>query len=131
VADLITVEQLEARLSRSFEGDTLAQAEALIDDASALIVDAAGTDFATGVPGVVIALVAQVIRRALDNPGELTAENIGGYGWQSNPRSSASGGAAIYLTRAERRLVRRSAGRSSFTSMDLASDPDGETAVVE
>ena len=130
MADLITIEQLEARLVRTFEGDTLAQAEALIDDASALVIDAAGTDFATGVPATVVALVAQVIRRALDNPGELTAENIGSYGWQSNPRSTA-GGAAIYLTRAERRLARKAAGRSSFTSMDLASDPDGETEVVE
>lgn len=135
MADLITTEQLEARLARSFEGDALAQAETLIEDASALVVHVAGTDFATGVPGVVVATVAQVIRRALDNPAELTAENIGGYGWQaqhsSGPGTSSSSGAAIYLTRAEKRLVRQAAGRSTFASVSMASDPDGEIEVAE
>lgn len=123
---LITVEQLEARLARTFaEGAAADQAAGLIDDASALVRDAGGSDFEAPVPAVVVATVAQVVRRALDNPGELTAEQIGAYGWQAQHSGSTSG-AAIYLTRKEERLVRRAAGRASFSSVDLSSDPDAE-----
>ena len=127
---LISAAQLQARLARTFAvGTELDQATALVEDASALVIQVAGTDFATGVPDVVVAVVAQVVRRALDNPGELTAEQIGAYGWQSQ-HSSATSGAALYLTRAERRSVRAAAGLSSFIAMPMTADPDavlGET----
>ena len=129
MADLITVVQLEARLKDEFTGTDLAQVEALISDASALVNQVARTDFAdvtsfpAGVPGTVVAVVAQILRRALDNPGELTAEQIGAYGWQSQHSSSISGG-AIYLTRAERRSVRTAAGLPSFIAMPMTADPD-------
>lgn len=115
MADLITVAQLEARLRESFTGDALAQVEGLIDDASALVIHVARTDFATGVPGVIVAVVAQMVRRALENPGELTGENIGTYGWQAQQPSPTGG--SLYVTRAERRLIREAAGRPAVITI--------------
>ena len=115
MADLITVAQLEARLKESFTGDALAQVEGLIDDASALVIHVARTDFATGVPGVIVAVVAQMVRRALENPGELTGENIGTYGWQAQQPSPTGG--SLYVTRAERRLIREAAGRPAVITI--------------
>lgn len=139
MADLITVAQLEARLKESFTGDALAQVEGLIDDASALVIHVAGTDFATtGVPAVVVATVAQMIRRALDNPAELTGEHMGGYGWQAGQAGQAgtsTAGGAIYVTRAERKFIREAAGRLPIVSISMTSgflDPlssDTETIV--
>lgn len=110
MTDLITVDQLEARLAETFTGTALAQVQGLIADASALVILAARTDFTTtGVPAVIVAVVAQMVRRALENPEELTGENIGTYGWQAQ-QSSPSGG-SLYVTRAERRIIREAAGR--------------------
>lgn len=111
MADLITVAQLEARLKETFTGDALTQVQGLIADVSALVIHVAKTDFATSVPGVIVAVVAQIVRRALANPEELTGENIGAYGWQAMGQISTSSGAALYVTRAERRLIREAAGR--------------------
>lgn len=117
MADLITVAQLEARLKVSLSGDALGQAEGLIADASALVNQVGRTDFAdlvsfpAGVPGTIVMVVAQMVRRALENPGELTGENIGSYGWQAMGQISASSGSSLYVTRAERRIIREAAGR--------------------
>jgi len=73
------------------------------------VIHVARTDFAAGTPAVIVAVVAQMIRRVLDNPGELTGENIGSYGWQAMGQQSTSSGAALYVTRAERRLIREAA----------------------
>jgi hypothetical protein len=116
MADLITVEQLEARLATEFSGTDLAQAEAYISDASAIVIHVAGTDFADGTPGVIVGVVAQMVRRALDNPGELTGEQIGAYGWQNQHAGSPSGG-AIYVTRAERKLIREAADRPAVVTI--------------
>ena len=117
MADLITVAQLEARLKESFTGDALAQVEGLIVDASALVIHVARTDFATGVPGVIVAVVAQMVRRALENPQELTGENLGAYGWQAMGQLSNASGGALYVTRAERRLIREAAERPAVITI--------------
>lgn len=112
MADLITVEQLEARLATDFSGTGLTQAEALIADASGLVRQVARWTDAepASVPASIVAVVAQMIRRALDNPSERTAEQIGAYGWQAQ-HSSAVTGASLYITRAERRIIRDAAAR--------------------
>lgn len=120
MADLITVEQLEARLKTDFTGAALAQVQGLIADASALVRQVARwTDAApTAVPAVIVTVCAQMIRRALDNPGELTAENIGTYGYQAQQPSPTGG--SIYVTRTERRIIREAAGRPAVIT--IASD---------
>lgn len=119
MADLITVAQLEARLRESFTGDALTQVEGLIADASALVRHVARTDFALSVPAVIVAVVAQMVRRALENPEELTGENIGGYGWQAMNQGSARTGGSIYVTRTERRMIREAAGRAGVISISF------------
>jgi hypothetical protein len=114
---LITVAQLEPRLMRDFTGGALTNVEGLIDDASALVRQVARTDFATSVPATIVAVVAQMVRRALDNPEELTGENIGTYGWQGQ-QPSPSGG-SIYVTRAERRIIREAAGRPAVIGISM------------
>lgn len=131
MADLITVAELEARLKEQFTGDALTQVQSLIEDASALVRHVARADFAVSVPAVVVAVVAQMIRRALDNPQELTGENIGAYGWQAMGQITNAGGGAIYVTRSERRLIREASGRPAIVSISgdtglrdpLSSDP--------
>jgi hypothetical protein len=124
MADLITVAQLEARLKEEFTGTALAQVEGLIADASAMVRHVARTDFATSVPAVIVTVVAQVVRRALENPGELTGENIGTYGWQAQHSSAPSGG-SLYVTRAERRLIREVAGRPAVIGIS------GDTGLLD
>ena len=125
MADLITVAQLEVRLDTTYSGTELAQVEGLIEDASALVRHVARTDFATSVPGVIVSVVTQMVRRALANPEELTGENIGGYGWQAMGQQSNSSGGAIYVTRAERRLIREAAGRPGVISIS------GDTGLLD
>jgi hypothetical protein len=111
MADLITVEQLEARLKVEFTGTSLIQAEGLLADASALVRQVARTEFETSVPATIVSVVAQMVRRALENPGELTGENIGAYGWQAMGQLSATSGSGLYVTRGERRIIREAAER--------------------
>ncbi len=113
---LITVAQLEARLAESFSGVGLAQVEALLDDASALVRQVARTDFDNGVPGVIVAVTAQMVRRALDNPNELSAETEGNYAWQAGRTVSIAGG-ALYVTRKERSMIREAAGRPAVITI--------------
>jgi hypothetical protein len=131
---LITVAQLEARLGETFTGAKLTQVTALIDDASALVNQVARTDFAnvtsfpTGVPGTIVAVAAQMIRRSLENPGELTGENMGTYGYQAQ-QPTPSGG-SLYVTRAERRIIREAAGRPAVITIHADTgllDPRAET----
>jgi hypothetical protein len=111
MADLMTVAQLEARLKLELSGASLSQAEGLISDASALVRQVARTDFATSVPATIVSVVGQMVRRALENPGELTGENLGNYGWQAMGQISAASGSGLYVTRGERRIIREAAGR--------------------
>jgi hypothetical protein len=119
MADLITVEQLEARLGTTFSGTGLTQVEGLIDDASALVRQVARWTDAqpTTVPGTIVAVMGQMLRRALDNPGELTAEQMGAYGWQAQQASGGERGGTLYVTRAERRIIREAAERPAVITI--------------
>jgi hypothetical protein len=125
MADLITVEQLEARLKQEFTGTALTQVQGLIADASALVRLVARTDFATSVPATIVTVVAQMVRRALENPEERTGENIGAYGYQAMGQLTASSGGAIYVTRAERRIIREAAGRPAVIGIS------GDTGLLD
>lgn len=117
MAALITVEQLLAR--PGFDGVDESQAEAVLDDVSALVVQIAGIDpewTADTVPAAVVPVIVSMCRRGLSNPRGLTGEQLGDYGWQAQ---GASGASSLYATRREERIIRRAAGRSGASSVDL------------
>lgn len=113
--NLITEAQLEARFD-AWGSQVPEEPAALIADASALVNHVAGSDFEDPPPGVIVAVVAQIIRRVAENPGELTGEQIGAFGWQNQHAGGAAGG-AIYVTRAERKLIREAAGRPAVVTI--------------
>lgn len=108
---------LEARLGETFTGLRLARAQALIDDASALVRQRARGTIPTPVPAEVVAVVVQVVRRALEDT------------WQQFPpetdrrgQVAQHPGSNLYLTRAEVRILRAAVGRSTFASLTMG-DP--------
>lgn len=87
------------------------RAQAAIDDASALIhaetrgVWVDGGELVDDVPAVALTICCKIVQRVLTNPDEVTSETLGPF---SQTRSGAS--ADVYLTRSERRVLRRAAG---------------------
>lgn len=121
---LATITDLEARLG--YQVSDVEQASALLDDASGLIrlevdpvtwVDDDGS--LEAVPQVVTTICCKVVKRALDNSDNVNqlSETIGSYtvarAWYSTD---------VYLTTAEKRLVRRAAGRGSIGSVLISRD---------
>lgn len=119
MADLITIDQFEVRSGRSLTSAQLTQAEALVTDASALVVsivnDADVTDSWTSitVPASVVPVVVGMVRRGIDNPNGYQSESIGSYSYSG---ASASG---VFATREEARVIRRAAGTSGVSSLNL------------
>jgi len=114
---LAELADFEVRYGRELSGDEITRAEALLDDASALIRDEAGDDFDT-VPATVLFVVCEVVRRAFDNPAGLQGENIGDYGWHGGAVPSG-----VYLTAEEKQIVHRAAGTlGGVVSLTLTSD---------
>jgi len=120
---LISIEQLNDRLGRELAGAEETQALALIDDASALVLEvAAGSgddpDWTSpgDVPDVIVPVIANMVRRALENPRGLSGEQLGDYQWQAG---AGTGQASIYATRREERIIRRAAGRLGVGTVQL------------
>ncbi len=129
--DLITIVELEARTGKTYAGAELAKAEALIVDASALVVQIAETEFhddvdALDLPGAVRPVVVAMVRRALEVPAGaaagLTGEQVGSYGWQSNSSGASQPAASIYATRREIWIIRTAAGVSPMKSISVGSE---------
>lgn len=113
---LADITDLEDRLGRIFTSEEATRVVALLDDASALVRDEAGltwidpdTDLLTVVPGSIRAVVLRAAERAVRNPDGFSAESAGDYSYQ---RTNVEPG--VYLTDAERRIVRKAVGRSSL-----------------
>lgn len=105
---LVSVTEFEARLGRSLSGAEMARAEAVLDDASAIVLsegDSTWTD--ATVPGAVAAVLLTAARRAFDNPD--------GAGQKSTGDVSVSY-RQVGLARAELKIIRRAAGRSSIST---------------
>jgi hypothetical protein len=122
---LASPEDLEARLGVTLAGADLSRAAAALDDASALIRQEAGEDWVDeaqeellGVPDVVTAICLAAASRAFRNPDGATQTSVGD---ASVSFSRVGGGAAVYLTEAEQRAVRKAAGRSSAGSVEIVS----------
>lgn len=124
MADLITVAQWTDRTGRTLSASELTQVGALIEDASALVVnivaDATVTDVwdaATPetVPGAVVPVVVAMVRRGLDNPHGFSQENADGYSYSS---AATSG---VFASRHEAREVRKAASKSPVAALNLSS----------
>lgn len=124
MADLITVLQWTDRTGRTLSATEQTQVEALIEDASALVVnivnDADVTDVwdaATPqtVPGAVVPVVVAMVRRGLDNPHGFTQENADGYSY------SVASTTGVFATRREAREVRKAAAKSPVGALNLSS----------
>lgn len=121
MADLINVGQFEARLGRSLTATQLFQAESLIADASALVVDIVNDVAVTdtwdvgSVPPAVVPVVVSMVRRAIDNPAGFSQQSAGSFS-VSSPNTSG-----LFATRDEIRAVRKAAGTSGIASLNLDS----------
>lgn len=129
--DLITIAELQARTGKTYADAELAKAEALIDDASALVRQIAETDFhddsdELDLPEAVRPVVVSMVRRALEVPAGaaagLTGEQIGAFGWQANASGGSQPAASIYATRREIGIIRTAAGVSPMKSLSVGSD---------
>lgn len=118
MAALITVEQLLTR--PGFDDVDEGQAEAVLEDVSALVASVADLDppwTADTVPAEVVPVIVSMCRRGLFNPRGLSGEQLGDYGWQAQ-----GGASSIYATKQERRIIRRAAGTLGAANATLDSD---------
>lgn len=118
MAALITFEQLTAR--PGFDNVDQAEAEAVIDDVSALVADIAKPVVLTAatLPPAIVPVIVAMVRRGVSNPRGLSSEQMGDYGWQAGGQTSTG----VYATRHEERIIRRAAGRLGAGSASLDSD---------
>ena len=65
------------------------------------------------VPGMVVIVCCEAVRRAYDNPQGLTGETVGNYSW----RGSVAGG-SVYLTADEQRAIRKLVHQRGAFSVD-------------
>lgn len=116
-----TIADLEARLDETFSEAEQVRAQAALDDASALIRAEANKTWVTegelddDLHAVLLAITVAVVRRVLENPNGVKSQSLGD---ATITYTNASGD--VYLTAAERRLVRKAAGLSGVLgSVDL------------
>lgn len=114
---LASVQDVEQRLGRAIPDNSgeLGRVTALLDDASALVRDAAGTTWidADGgslpVPNTIRYVVLRAVERAIRNPDGFSAESDGDYSYQ---RTGVEPG--VYLTEGEEKAIRRAMGRTGL-----------------
>ncbi len=95
-----------------------ARAQAALDDASALIRAEAGItwvnddDELTDVPDILVTLTCKAAQRVIVNPDGQSQSQTGPFGgaW-------ANASSDVYLTKYEKNLVRRAAGRTGLSSV--------------
>lgn len=123
---LASVEQLADRLGIALDAQTPdgLRAQAALEDASALVRAEAGVDYVDDhgeletVPEVIITITIAAAYRAFRNPDGKTQTSVGDV---SVSYSRQAGEAQLFLTRAERRAIRRAAGMGGFSSVSLTS----------
>lgn len=132
---LATTADFEARY-----GDAPATAEALLSDASSLILNEVSNstlgwvvdyaadelpDPAADVPQEVIAVVCAVVNRAAQNRADVASEQLGQHSVSFRDR----GPDALYLTKLEKRTVRKAAGLGSHRAVTLETPYSGRAEV--
>lgn len=128
VPALATLEDLEARMGAQADE---ARALAVLDDASALIRAEAGDedwlnddDELEDVPPLIVMICCKVAQRTLGNPGGVSMESLGSFSQQYTNASPD-----VYLTRAERRLIRRATNSQTIGSIGLTSEHQVNTDI--
>lgn len=123
---LATIGDLEVLLGYSITpGADSDQAQARLENASEIVRAYAGVDWLNDaedapadVPGAIPGLVAGVVERATRNPSGIVQETAGPFG-----RSfGADAAQRLYLTAAEKAVIRRAAGRSQLGSIATTRD---------
>lgn len=121
---LASVAELSLRLGVTLAGAEADRATAVLDDASALIRGEAGADWVddaeqlADVPAIVASVTLAVAYRAFRNPDGVALTSLGD---ASVSYDRGDGQAAVYLTRDERRSVRKAAGASAVGAIELTS----------
>jgi hypothetical protein len=114
VVALITYQQLIAR--PGFDNVDQGQAEAVIEDASALVADIAAPVVLTPetLPPAIVPVIVAMVRRGLFNPLGRSGETLGDYTWQ--------GSGSLYATKQEKAIIRKAAGTLGAANATLDSD---------
>jgi len=133
VATLASVPDVEQRLGRVFTDAEIGRVTALLDDASELVRLEAGRTWVDDdgnplpIPGAVRMVVLRMVDRAIRNPDGFSAESDGDYSYQ---RTQVEPG--IYLTDAERAILRRATGRTGlWTQPTTRGEPGCNTVWME
>ena len=133
---LATVRDIELRVGRTFVDPELSRVVGLLEDASDLVRLEAGVldgetwllDSGTGdprpVPGSISGVVRRMVERAVRNPEGFSAESDGDYSYQ---RTQVQPG--VYLTDAEKTIVRRACGRTGLWTQPLTRGEEYLTTV--
>lgn len=126
MAALMSVAQYEARAGRTFSGVGLAQIEAYLDDASAIVRRIAATREdgemnldsvdSTNVPPELLPIIFNMIQRGLHNPRGLTSETLGDYSY------SQTADRTIYATSEEEKLILAAVNRTIISHVTLEGD---------
>lgn len=107
-----------ARLPGGLADADAARAEATLEDASALVRAEAGQTWVsdagalTDVPDIIVSVTLAVAKRAFVNPDMVRSEGI-----QDYQVSFGSSSPDVYLTKAERDLIRRAVGRAGLWTL--------------
>lgn len=112
---LASVEALTDRLGSDLTGLERERARAALDDASALIRSEAGTDFEE-VPPIIESICLAVAFRAFRNPDGTSQTSVGDVSVSFRREGQAG---ALFLSKAERRAVRKAAGGLGATSITI------------
>lgn len=124
---LASLEQLSSRLGITLDAETPdgARAAAALEDASSLVREEAGVDYvddhgelSDAIPDTIVSITLAAAGRAYRNPDGKTQTSVGDV---SISYSFSSGGASVYLTKAEAQAIRRAAGLSSVSTVELTS----------
>lgn len=130
---LATLQDLEDRLGSPLDPSVYPQAFARLADASEIVRAYAGEDWlnddgaalADDVPGQLAGVVASMVERATRNPAGTTSETAGPFQRSFGPAASDR----LYLTRAEKSVVRRAVGALNVGSLSTTRG-DLETPAV-
>lgn len=121
---LATVDDLELLLGESIADP--GQAEARLQQASELVRAYAGLDWLndaqdelTLVPGAIPFVVCGIVERATQNPTGVTQESTGPFSRSFGPDAASR----IYLTDADKRIIRRAAGAQPLAVISTTRGP--------
>lgn len=132
---LVGFEAFAARIAGGVSDADRVRAEALLEDASALVRKEAGATWVTGdavvdVPEIVVTITVAVAKRAFENPRGAASETTGPFGVQYPDHA----GDLVFLTESEQKTLQRLRGGAGLWTLSTTrGDPtcDTEYLVVD